>query len=91
MARLNTGHQTFLDIALLGHNIAIFIGKAGTGKTFALKRVISMLKSCKRVQVTSSTGMSSLLFDDARTLHSFAASPPPPLHSTFDSRIHAIF
>ena len=69
MARLNTGQQTFLDIALLGHNIAL-LGKAGTGKTFALKRVISMLKSCKRVQVTSSTGMSSLLFEDARTLHS---------------------
>ena len=31
-----------------------------------------MLKSFKRVHVTSSTGMSSLLFDDARTLHSFA-------------------
>ena len=71
MARLNTGQQSFLNIALLGHNVAL-LGEAVTGKTFALKRVISVLKSCKRGQVTWSTGMSSLLFDDARILHSFA-------------------
>ena len=71
MARLSTSQQTSMDIALLGHSIALLV-KAGTGKTFALKSVISMLKSCKRVQVPSSTGMASLLFDDARTLHSFA-------------------
>ena len=71
MAELNASQQSFLDVAMLGHNIAL-LGKAGTGKTYVLNRVISLLKSCKRLQVTSSTGMSSLLFDDARTLHSFA-------------------
>ena len=71
MAELNASQQSFLDVAMLGHNIAL-LGKAGTGKTYVLNRVISFLKSCKRLQVTSSTGMSSLLFDDARTLHSFA-------------------
>ena len=71
MAELNASQQSFLDVAMLGHNIAL-LGKAGTGKTYVLNRVISLLKSSKRLQVTSSTGMSSLLFDDARTLHSFA-------------------
>ena len=68
MAELIASQQSFLDVAMLGHNIAL-LGKAGTGKTYVLNRVISLLKSCKRLQVTSSTGMSSLLFDDARTLH----------------------
>ena len=71
MAELNANQQSFIDVAMLGHNIAL-LGKAGTGKTYVLNRVISLLKSCKRLLVTSSTGMSSLLFDDAKTLHSFA-------------------
>ena len=46
MAELNASQQSFLDVAMLGHNIAL-LGKAGTGKTYVLNRVISLLKSCK--------------------------------------------
>ena len=69
---MNQKQQEFFTAAVAGHNCVI-LGKAGTGKTFVLSQVFNKIKSLgKKIQVTSSSGISSLLFDNAMTLHSFA-------------------
>ena len=67
----NEGQQSFVALTLEGHNVAL-LGKAGTGKPYIMKSVVSILSQTKHVKVTSSTGMSSWLFDDTSTLHSFS-------------------
>ena len=68
---LTTDQSKFIDLAVRGHNV-VLLGKAGTGKTYVLKKAVEILSLSKRVQVTSSTGISSTFFKQARTLHSFA-------------------
>ena len=63
--------QVVLDAIFAGHNIAL-LGKAGTGKTFLLKRALETLIITKKVQVTSASEMAILLFTGAKTLHSFS-------------------
>ena len=63
--------QVVLDAIFAGHNITL-LGKAGTGKTFLLKRPLETLIITKKVQVTSASGMATLLFTGAKTLHSFS-------------------
>ena len=50
----------------------VVLGKAGTGKTFLLRRIIELLKPSKQIEVTSASGISTFLFESAKTLHSFA-------------------
>ena len=70
MERANKEQNEFIDIATRGHNV-VLLGKAGTGKTFAMSRAISILKARgNEVMVTSSSGMAATLFKDGRTLHS---------------------
>ncbi len=42
----------FLNAVLSGHNV-VLLGKAGTGKTYILKKAIAMLKNTKKVEVTT--------------------------------------
>ena len=67
----NKTQQVVLDTILAGHNVVV-LGKAGTGKTFLLRRIIELLKPSKQIEVTSASGISTLLFESAKTLHSFA-------------------
>ena len=65
----NKTEQVVLDMILAGHNVMV-LGKAGTGKTFLLRRIIELLKPSKEIEVTSVSGISTLLFESAKTLHS---------------------
>ena len=66
-AELNAKHRRFLNLALEGHNV-VLLGLAGTGKTSVLKRLIQLLKTEKKVTVTSSSGISALLLDMGQKL-----------------------
>ena len=68
---LNKEQINVMDFAMDGHNVFVG-GKPGTGKTYTVKRVVSVLKQTKQVKVTCTTGMACSLYDDAMTLHSFA-------------------
>jgi ATP-dependent DNA helicase PIF1 len=68
---LNFEQRRVLDCVLSGHNVFIS-GKAGTGKTFMVKYLLKFLKQAMNVAITCTTGMACTLYDNARTLHSFA-------------------
>ena len=59
-----------MNLAMDGHNVFVG-GKPGTGKTYIVKQVVSVLQQTKHVKVTCTTGMACSLYDDAMTLHSF--------------------
>jgi ATP-dependent exoDNAse (exonuclease V) alpha subunit len=60
-----------IELALAGHNIFL-TGKAGTGKTYTLNKIIEeMRKRGKIVAKTASTGIASTLIDGT-TIHSWA-------------------
>lgn len=68
---MNDLQNNLFNTALSGH-CCMLLGKAGTGKTYVLKKVVDVLSKRKNMQVTSSSDISSLLFETAKTLHSFA-------------------
>jgi Cdc6-like AAA superfamily ATPase len=68
---LNKEQIIVMDLAMDGHNVFV-VGKPGTGKTYTVKRVVSILKQTKQVTITCTTGMACSLYDDGMTLHSFA-------------------
>ena len=74
----NKTQQVVLDTILAGHNVVV-LGKARTGKTFLLRRIIELLKPSKEIEVTSASGISTLLFESAKTLHSL------PIDSNLDN------
>ena len=45
----NKTQQVVLDTILAGHNVVV-LGKARTGKTFLLRRIIELLKPSKRLK-----------------------------------------
>ncbi|KAK3743861.1 hypothetical protein QZH41_005259 [Actinostola sp. cb2023] len=47
-------------------------GKAGTGKTFIVKHIVKLMEKTKAIVVTCTTGMACKLYENAKTLHSFA-------------------
>lgn len=54
-----------------GHNIA-FLGQAGTGKSFIVKKLYHKLKNSGRnVKITATTGIASTVLPEASTVHSF--------------------
>ena len=67
---LNKEQINVMNLAMDGHNVFVG-GKPGTGKTYIVKRVVSVLQQTKQVKVTCTTGMACSLYDDAMTLHSF--------------------
>ena len=67
---LNKEQINVMNFAMDGHNVFVG-GKPGTGKTYIVKRVVSVLQQTKQVKVTCTTGMACSLYDDAMTLHSF--------------------
>lgn len=68
---LNKEQVNVMDLAMDGHNVFV-VEKPGTGKTYTVKRVVSILKQTKQVTITCTTGMACSLYDDGMTLHSFA-------------------
>ena len=69
---MNRDQRLFYGLAIAGHN-GILLGRGGTGKTFVVEKIASALVSSgKKIQLTSSTGISTKLFKGATTLHSFA-------------------
>lgn len=64
--------QQAIELALAGHNIFL-TGKAGTGKTYTLNKIINILKEKKRVAVTASTGIAATLLD-GQTLHAWSGT-----------------
>ncbi|XP_070578681.1 ATP-dependent DNA helicase PIF1-like isoform X1 [Ptychodera flava] len=57
------------SLAIGGHNV-FFTGAAGTGKTTLVKKLSSLLT--QKTAVTSTTGISSSLYENSKTIHSFA-------------------
>ena len=60
-----------VDLAKNGHNI-ILTGQAGTGKSFLIKEIADVLKEKKTVHICASTGIATLQFAFAQTLHSWS-------------------
>jgi DNA replication protein DnaC len=58
------------QLAAAGHNL-IITGQAGTGKTTLLKAIFQDLCVDKNIQICASTGIATLQFDHAVTLHSW--------------------
>lgn len=70
---LSTKQQLFIDRALQGENIFL-TGKAGTGKSFVVKELISRLKNKKFVALAP-TGIAANNIN-GQTIHSFFALSP---------------
>ncbi|KAL5016878.1 hypothetical protein ScPMuIL_006467 [Solemya velum] len=80
---MNNLQKKAVDLAMAGHNLFI-TGQAGTGKTFVLKEMISVLRqSGRKVAVLCTTGMASLNFLNfgATTVHRWAG--------LYDGRYHS--
>lgn len=72
---LNKDQQTALDLALMRNNI-LLTGKAGTGKSFTVKEIISALKKKrKNVAILGSTGIAASNIG-GETFHSFFSIKP---------------
>lgn len=58
------------ELAAAGHNL-IITGQAGTGKTTLLKAICNDIGVHKNIQICASTGIATLQFSHALTLHSW--------------------
>lgn len=70
---LSTKQQLFIDRALQGENIFL-TGKAGTGKSFVIKELISRLKNKKFVALAPTGTAANNI--NGQTIHSFFALSP---------------
>ncbi|KAK3706229.1 hypothetical protein QZH41_001895 [Actinostola sp. cb2023] len=63
-----------LSRPLVVHSVQgkMLCGKAGTGKTFIVKHIVKLMEKTKAIVVTCTTGMACTLYENAKTLHSFA-------------------
>ncbi|XP_065664488.1 ATP-dependent DNA helicase pif1-like [Hydra vulgaris] len=60
-------------VALLNDKNVFLTGKAGTGKSFAIKVIYErFLKSKRNIYVTASTAIAAQMYSEASTVHSFA-------------------
>jgi ATP-dependent DNA helicase PIF1 len=75
MDQLSAKQQSFIAKALKGENIFL-TGKAGTGKSYVVKKLITILKEQgKKVIALAPTGIAANNIK-GQTIHSFFSLPP---------------
>ena len=78
----STDYNTILDILLNQSNNFLLLGEAGTGKSTLINTLIA--KSDKRIAICSYTGIATIHFRTARTIHSLFKLPIKDIYTDDD-------
>lgn len=78
----STDHNKILDILLNQSNNFLLLGEAGTGKSTLINTLVA--KSNKRIAICSYTGIATIHFRTARTIHSLFKLPIKDIYTDDD-------